>query len=1720
MGSGVDCEMRASTPGVLPPEGRLAMGDMTMNMITRILMLAFLAAAITVVIPADSFAVFEGTLNIRVSSGDDDAEECVAGGANAGDVEPDSSDLEMVDDSGGHGCNQIIGLRFQNVGIPAGSEITRAYIEFTHDDGAGRENDDTTLTIKGEDIDDAPAFEDSDDSAANDNNISNRTTTTASVTWDIGRSSWRDSRQYTSDDIKTIVQEIVDRGDGSNPGNWQSGNDMVFIISGSGLRTADSYNGSSANAPLLHVEYTSTVIDQYVSASSDDAEEEDGGTMGSLNSTDLDMFNDANQVVGVRFRNVPVPRGKIITNAYIEFTAKESRSGTASLKFEVEAADDGTTFSNTNADISGRTKTGGSVEWTGMTNWTAGSTYQSPDLSSLIQDLVGRTGWNENDNAMVFIITTNGSGRRDAATYDHGTYAAPKLHVEYSDATQPFISVSDSSIGVTTDQGTNPAASTFALTNVGAGSLAYTITDDVAWLSVSPSSGTLSEGASATITVTFSTSSLAVGTHVANITITDTNAINNPVEVGLSVTVSALPAAATCGNVPVYTENLVSPAILILLDRSGSMSTDMPVTNPETDPKTPDLTSIVQHIVGDGDDLTTTDREDWTSGNAMVFIIEGTSNSKRVAVAYDGSAATAPLLHVEYTSGGSSGTFEARIAESSDDAEEDVNDGDMELTSSDLEMVEESTRQIVGLRFQNVTIPKDATITAAYLQFVVDESDSVASTLTIYGQDASNPPTFASTNDDISDRTKTSQSVTWNSASSPALGSWSAATMQSRMEIAKDAISDLVEDRGISWGFGTWTGSYDSSIDYTKVHVGCKTHDDSQQSDLQTAISGVSTGGNTPLTPQLDAAEKYFLGTKKDNDGSGDYFDTTVSCQPLFLITVTDGLGNTGTTNDNWKTSTTSLLNNDITPIAVGFGIDDATQLNDIAAISNAMGGASDTDDIYALHNESGGVGVPFIANNKQELVDALSTVTESVKAAVFHGAAPAPTTSADLGDTVIVASFDASDWTGDVKAVTKDSDGDFTVTSWTASNKMPSIRSVFTVNPSSTSAVVDYTDSVLTGDNFACYNSAIGKPLGDIINSTPLVVGGPSYFYTFDGYEDWKLDVINPDNGTDADGDGSTDATDTVAVTRETMVYIGANDGALHAFRLSDGVEKWAFIPYALQSKLSQAAGDDVYDRCDSDYCHQYYVDGTPVAGDIFDGTNWKTMLVTGLGEGGAAYFALDVTSSETFDHGVGDQVAYMWEFTDTELGLTQGEASIDRVVDSTSTAWAVFFGSGYATTNQSNKAAYLFGIKASDKSALWSDGSSGTTSKVLVNTDSYLSYKEESVDFTAGETLTGATSSATAVIESVKAATDTTGTLRLTSVSGTFQDGETISGSVAGAAKVDGTLSTGRLDNALSSPLVADLGEVVVSGTDAKPDYKADHIYTGDLYGTMYRVTSIGKGQVPSVGKLFDFEPFETSTEAHPIRAKAEFAYRSSQGEIWVYFGTGRYEEQVDKTTTGQQYFFGLKDDLNATSTYKYDTTAAKLKFSTSEISPLTAEIVSVTVAVPDGSGGTTNVTKKVRRITGTSAVDTPFAVKLSTTAGQGSERVIAKPLVVSGVVFFTTFIPDQDVCAGNGDSYVFGLNYKTGAAPTDPVFDINEDGVVDENDKVEDPNNPGTYFVPSGISLADDDSGTSPGQASHPVLHRDSLFVTTTGEGLKEEKVNLEGIQVQLGSWKEKF
>jgi hypothetical protein len=422
------------------------------------------------VTPFQVWGATSGTVDIRVSHINDDAEEY-----DNGDIYINSSDLDLLNSG-----DRAVGIRFQNVNVPQGPTITCAYIEFEEDDDQS-DNGTVTLVFKGEDHDDAPQF------STSNNDITDRTPTTASVSWD-NVPVWDTGDSHQSPALTTIVQEIVDR-DG-----WSEGNAMVFIITSSSdaRRVAESYDDDSNKAPLLHIEYTSNAVVVRVADSSDDAEEADSGSM-YVDSTDLDLLNDDDRAVGIRFQNVSVPSGVLITSAYLEFVSEETDSEATDLVIKGEAVDDAPAFSQTDNDITSRATTAQSVEWNAVAEWdSVDEKHNTPDISAVVQEIVGRAGWSSG-NAMAFIIT--GNGRRVAYSYDGSSDKAPVLRIEYALGDVPYISVSDLNLGATCYTGSNAPAAAFTISNTGSVASSYTVSDDAAWLTVSTShSGDLNAG--------------------------------------------------------------------------------------------------------------------------------------------------------------------------------------------------------------------------------------------------------------------------------------------------------------------------------------------------------------------------------------------------------------------------------------------------------------------------------------------------------------------------------------------------------------------------------------------------------------------------------------------------------------------------------------------------------------------------------------------------------------------------------------------------------------------------------------------------------------------------------------------------------------------------------------------------------------------------------------------------------------------------------------------------------------------------------------------------------------------------------------------------------------------------------------------------------------------------------------------------------------------------
>ncbi|HSF18384.1 MAG TPA: hypothetical protein VLK65_22835 [Vicinamibacteria bacterium] len=173
--------------------------------------------------------------NSQVAALSDDAEEIVEGGF----VTLNSADLQMTS---AQASAQVVGLRFNAISVPNGAKVLGAYVQFHADEVHGGP---TSLVIEGQAANNAATFSQSNA------NISMRPRTASAMSW--SPPPWDTVGQAGAGErtpnLAPIIQEIVDRG------GWVSGNSLALIFSGTGLRTAVSFDGNPSQAPSLHINY-------------------------------------------------------------------------------------------------------------------------------------------------------------------------------------------------------------------------------------------------------------------------------------------------------------------------------------------------------------------------------------------------------------------------------------------------------------------------------------------------------------------------------------------------------------------------------------------------------------------------------------------------------------------------------------------------------------------------------------------------------------------------------------------------------------------------------------------------------------------------------------------------------------------------------------------------------------------------------------------------------------------------------------------------------------------------------------------------------------------------------------------------------------------------------------------------------------------------------------------------------------------------------------------------------------------------------------------------------------------------------------------------------------------------------------------------------------------------------------------------------------------------
>ena len=195
----------------------------------------------------------------------------------------------------------------------------------------------------------------------------------------------------------------------------------------------DSVGGTERSLPV-EVFVGIRAIKRFVARSEDDAEEFGDGQM-YLGSSDLELINDnGDQIVGMRFDEIRIPKGTLIKKATLQFTTDEISTEHVDLIIHAELAANAQPFAAIEHNITSRRKTTSSVKWSPEPWNTVGERaekQQTPDLSALIREVLAQPDWQEG-NALVLIIS--GSGKRVAMSYD-GVDAfqqyAPMLYIEY-----------------------------------------------------------------------------------------------------------------------------------------------------------------------------------------------------------------------------------------------------------------------------------------------------------------------------------------------------------------------------------------------------------------------------------------------------------------------------------------------------------------------------------------------------------------------------------------------------------------------------------------------------------------------------------------------------------------------------------------------------------------------------------------------------------------------------------------------------------------------------------------------------------------------------------------------------------------------------------------------------------------------------------------------------------------------------------------------------------------------------------------------------------------------------------------------------------------------------------------------------------------------------------------------------------------------------------------
>lgn len=680
-----------------------------------------------------------------------------------------------------------------------------------------------------------------------------------------------------------------------------------------------------------------------------------------------------------------------------------------------------------------------------------------------------------------------------------------------------------------------------------------------------------------------------------------------------------------------------------------------------------------------------------------------------------------------------------------------------------------------------------------------------------------------------------------------------------------------------------------------------------------------------------------------------------------------------------------------------------------IAGTDNWPAAVADTntaiDDLW--HAAVNGRGQYFNAKNPTVLRRALKGTLDDIIARSGSAAAVAvANTDVSIDNTSYASSYNSGDWSGQLASYPIAADGTVSpIPTWTAQAQLdaltPNSRKIVTYSGTGGVQFQPYsatppTATTITSAQQTELNSAISPPgpsdgtdvlnyirgdrsgesggsgvyrtrahlLGDIVNGEPVVVTTPAYSYGDAGYTAFKA----------AQSIVAT-STPLFTPTRIKTVFQGSNDGVVHAFDAATGAENWAYIPSFL---LSSSAPWPLRNLAKKEFVRHPLLDATPAVGDAdFNNTSsvmpsspyvsdWRTLLIGGMGKGGRGYFAMDVTTpTASSEANAATKVA--WEFP---LASTGGVISTTRPIGSSTT--------GDITMNI-NKIGYTFGrpVIVKTKAHGW----------VALVTSGYNNGTDTAGDGTGG---TGGDGHGYLFVLDVR-----TGAL---------------------LHVFDTEAGTGANPSGL-----VHISAFVQSPTT---NNTVQYVYGGDLLGNVWRFDlndlSTSQWKLQKLTVLLD-----ASNNLQPVTTEPELAtvQLSSGTTRMVYVGTGQYlgikdvpgVSGANASATTTQSLYALVDDLKTLAAHT---------------SPVRANMQQRVLTLSGGATCATATTSTTRSTgTSPTPVNFASQLGWYVDLPCTGERINTAPVLAQGVIYFTSNIPNNDPCSPGGSSWSNALDFKDG-------------------------------------------------------------------------------------------